>query len=178
VRYSAPYGGYALLTQLGQSEAMSNYIRPKHPGATVYLTICLAEPGSDLLLREVEALRQAVRLTQSARPFRIDAWVVLPDHMHCVWTLPPGDAELGARVGQIKATFSKGLPPGILRPSHIRRREKGIWQRRFWEHHPRSPEEVRFCIRSCWMDPVRHGLVREVSDWPFSSWHRDHALAA
>jgi putative transposase len=157
---------------------MSNYIRPKHPGATVYLTICLAEPGSDLLLREVEALRQAVRLTQSARPFRIDAWVVLPDHMHCVWTLPPGDAELGARVGQIKATFSKGLPPGILRPSHIRRREKGIWQRRFWEHHPRSPEEVRFCIRSCWMDPVRHGLVREVSDWPFSSWHRDHALAA
>jgi putative transposase len=157
---------------------MSNYIRPKIPGASVFLTVCLAEQGSDLLLREIEALRHAVRLTRSTRPFQIDAWVVLPDHMHCVWTLPPGDADYGGRIGQIKAMFSKRLPPGNLRPSHIARREKGIWQRRFWEHHLRKPDDFRLCVQSCWMDPVRHGLVRDVRDWPFSSWHRDHALAA
>lgn len=105
---------------------MSNYIRPKIPGASVFLTVCLAEQGSDLLLREIESLRHAVRLTRRTRPFQIDAWVVLPDHMHCVWTLPQGDADLGGRVGQIKATFSKHLPPGKLRSSHVARREKGI----------------------------------------------------
>ncbi len=76
-----------------------------------------------MLVREIEALRHAVRVTRLKRPFRIDAWVVLPDHMHCVWTLPEGDADFGGRMGQIKATFSKALPEGRLRSSHILRRE-------------------------------------------------------
>ncbi|MFN6925405.1 MAG: REP-associated tyrosine transposase [Tabrizicola sp.] len=88
---------------------MSNYLRPKVPGASVYLTVTLAERGSDLLVREIEALRHAVRVTRLRRPFQIDAWVVLPDHMHCVWTLPEGDADYSGRMGQIKATFSKAL---------------------------------------------------------------------
>jgi putative transposase len=154
---------------------MSNYQRPNVPGATVFLTVTLAEKGSDLLLREIAALRDAVRVTRERRPFRIDAWVVLPDHMHCVWTLPAGDADLGGRVGQIKAGFSRVLPEGRLRASHILRREKGIWQRRFWEHHVRSDQEFDACVRYCWANPVRHGLVRDVKDWPYSSWHRDGA---
>lgn len=152
---------------------MSNYVRPKVPGATVFFTVTLAIRGSDLLVREVDALRHAVRLTREARPFRIDAWVILPDHMHCVWTLPEGDADYCGRMGQIKAGFSKALPEGRRRSSHISRREKGIWQRRFWEHHVRNAEDFSACVQYCWVNPVKHGLVQEVKDWPYSSWHRD-----
>jgi putative transposase len=157
---------------------MSTYVRPKVPGATVYLTVFLAERGSDLLVREIEALRHSVRVTRLKRPFQIDAWVVLPDHMHCVWTLPEGDADFGGRMGQIKATFSKALPEGRVRPSHVLRREKGIWQRRFWEHHVRNGQDLAGCVRYCWDNPVKHGLVSVVKDWPYSSWHRDAGAAA
>lgn len=88
---------------------MSNYIRPRCPGASVFFTVTLAERGSSLLTREIEALRSAVRLTRASRWFGIDAWVVLPDHMHCVWTLPEGDADYSVRMGAIKARFSMGL---------------------------------------------------------------------
>ena len=152
---------------------MPNYVRPKVTGATVFFTVAMAVRGSDLLVREVEALRRAVKATRMARPFRIDAWVVLPDHMHCVWTLPEGDADYSGRMGQIKAGFSKALPAGKLRSSHASRREKGIWQRRFWEHHVRNDEDFSACVRYCWTNPVKHGLVRELKDWPYSSWHRD-----
>jgi putative transposase len=157
---------------------MSNYLRPKVPGASVYLTVTLAERGSDLLVREIEALRHAVRVTRLKRPFQIDAWVVLPDHMHCVWTLPEGDADYGGRMGQIKAGFSKALPEGRLRSSHVLRREKGIWQRRFWEHHVRNEQDFAGCVQYCWANPVKHGLVRDLKDWPYSSWHRDVGAAA
>jgi putative transposase len=157
---------------------MLNYLRPKVPGATVFFTVALAMRGSDLLVREVEALRHAVRLTRAVRPFRIDAWVILPDHMHCVWTLPEGDADYGGRMGQIKAGFSKALPEGRLRSSHIIRREKGIWQRRFWEHHVRNAEDFSACVQYCWGNPVKHGFVADLKDWPYSSWHRDVGAAA
>lgn len=152
---------------------MSNYVRPKLPGATVFFTEALANRGSDFLVREVEALRHSVRVTRLKRPFRIDAWVVLPDHMHCVWTLPEGDTDFGGRIGQIKAGFSRALPEGWLRSSHIVRREKGIWQRRFWEHHVRDEQDFSACVQYCWINPVKHGLVQDVKDWPYSSWHRD-----
>ena len=152
---------------------MSRYVRPKAPGATVFLTICAEERGSDVLVRDVGLLRQAVRETLATRPFHIDAWVVLPDHMHCVWTLPEGDADLGGRVGKMKALFSRALPVGPVRRSHVLRREKGIWQRRFWERHLRDEGEYVEAVRYCWENPVRHGLVREVGEWPYSSWHRD-----
>jgi putative transposase len=152
---------------------MPNCIRPKQAGASVFFTVALAERGSQLLIREIETLRAAVRQTRTTRPFRIDAWVVLPDHMHCVWTLPPDDADYSGRMGQIKAAFSKALPAGDLRASHIVRREKGIWQRRFWEHHARSDADFDACVEYCWDNPVKHGLVQDVADWPYSSWHRD-----
>ena len=74
---------------------MSQYLRPKRPGATVFFTVGLAQRGSDVLVQEIAALREAVRATRAERPFAIDAWVVLPDHMHCVWTLPAGDSGYG-----------------------------------------------------------------------------------
>jgi putative transposase len=114
-----------------------------------------------------------VRETRAERPFRIDAWVVLPDHLHCLWTLPEGDAEYSVRWRLIKSRFSRGLPAGPLRQSHEHRQERGIWQRRFWEHHIRGEAELSAHIRYCWWNPVKHGLVERPEDWAFSSVHRD-----
>ncbi len=152
---------------------MSRYQRPKIPGAMVFFTVALADRRSDLLVREVGMLRQAVRATRAERPFAIDAWVVLPDHMHCVWTLPEGDADFSVRWSIIKARFSRAMPPVERRRSHEARREHGIWQRRFWEHHIRDEADYRAHVRYCWINPVKHGLVERPEDWPYSSYHRD-----
>ena len=153
---------------------MPNYKRPKVPGATVFFTVTLAERGTSLLVDQVGALRQAVRATRLDHPFYIDAWVVLPDHLHAVWTLPPEDHDFATRWRVIKARFSRQVPEGLRRPSHIRRRERGVWQRRYWEHHIRDPADWQNHVAYCWNNPVKHGLADEPSDWPFSSWHRDH----
>lgn len=112
---------------------MSRYLRPRRPGATIYFTVALAARGAETLTHEVEALRHAVRMTRADRPFDIDAWVVLPDHLHCIWTLPKGDSDYSTRWGAIKARFSRALPEGHMRSSHMIRREKAIWQRRYWD---------------------------------------------
>lgn len=120
---------------------------------------------------EVTLLREAVRRTRAERPFRIDAWVLLPDHLHCVWTLPPGDCDYATRWRLIKARVSRALPPGPLRPSHRRRGERGLWQRRFWEHHIRGEAEHAALLGYCWHNPVKHGLVAAPRDWLYSSIH-------
>ena len=152
---------------------MPNYLRPRVCGATIFFTVSLAEPGSDLLVREVARLRESVRATRAARPFAIDAWVVLPDHLHCVWTLPEGDADFSTRWGAIKGRFSRGLRAGRMRSSHEARREKAVWQRRFWEHHIRGETDFVAHVRYCWENPVKHGFVERPEDWPYSSVHRD-----
>ena len=93
---------------------MSNYIRPKIAGACIFFTVTLANRRSELLTREIAALRAAVRRTKAERPFTIEAWVVLPDHMHCVWTLPENDHDFSTRRSVIKARFSRPCP---LRPA-------------------------------------------------------------
>jgi putative transposase len=136
--------------------------------------VALADRGSDLLIREVDALRDAVRRTRVERPFGIDAWVVLPDHLHCVWRLPDDDADFSTRWKVIKARFSRAMPACKRRPSHEARREHGIWQRRYWEHHIRDDRDWDAHVRYCWDNPVKHGFVSDPSQWPFSSWHRDN----
>lgn len=98
---------------------MSSYLRPRIPGASVFFTVTLADRGSRTLVEHVEALRNAVRVTRSERPFQIEAWVVLPDHIHAVWTLPENDADYSVRWRLIQARFSQGLPLGSLRRSHV-----------------------------------------------------------
>lgn len=153
---------------------MSRYIRPRIPGATVFFTVCLADRTSSLLVSHVDLLRHSVWLTRRERPFTIDAWVVLPDHLHCVWTLPEYDADYGTRWSIIKARFSRAMPFTPRRTSHCRRREHGLWQRRFWEHHLRTGDARLEAITYCWNNPVKHGLVDSPDAWPYSSWHRDH----
>ena len=176
---------------------MSNYIRPKQRGATVFFTVTLATRGTDILTREIEALRQAVRATRAERPFAIDAWVVLPDHMHCVWTLPQTDSDFSTKMGAIKARFTRavagrvgfhptntggflkdgneavGWNPTLRSASKIAKQDGKIWQRRFWEHHIRDEADYRAHLRYCWINPVKHGLVEHPRDWPFSTWHRN-----
>ena len=155
---------------------MANYIRPTATAQSIFFTVALAARGDDLLLREIERLRQAVRVTRAERPFVIEAWVVLPDHLHAIWTLPPGDDDYATRWRLIKSRFSFGLPKGPLRASHIARQERGIWQRRFWEHHMRNSEDHAAHMRFCWTDPVKHGLVIEPADWAYSSFNHTRAL--
>ena len=152
---------------------MSNYLRPQVTGARVFFTVALAARGSQVLVDHVERLRGAVQTTRAERPFAIDAWVVLPDHLHCVWTLPDGDADFSTRWRLIKSRFSRGLPKGRLRHSHVNRSERGIWQRRFWEHHLRDETDYRAHVRYCWINPVKHGLVERPEEWPYSSVHSD-----
>lgn len=152
---------------------MSEYRRLRVPGAAVFFTVCLAERGSSVLVDEVVRLRAAVRATMVERPFGIMAWVVLPDHLHAVWRLPEGDSDYSTRWRLIKSRFSRGLPKGNVRASHDLRFERGLWQRRFWEHHLRSAVDVEAAIRYCWINPVKHGFVDAPEQWPYSSVHRD-----
>lgn len=107
-------------------------------------------------------------------PIRCAAMVILPDHIHAVWTLPPQDADFSRRWQKIKGRFTHAT--GLKGPqtrSMTEKREAGLWQRRFWEHMIRDAEEERRAIAYCLADPVRHGLVGDAADWPFSTLHRD-----
>ena len=167
---------------------MPRYIRPDATGATVFFTVCLAARGSDLLVREVDRLRAAVRATRAERPFDAVAWVVLPDHMHCIWSLPAGDRDYPTRWGAIKARFSMDMgragftPPapvgcrnGGVNPALRRKGEVGLWQPRYWEHHIRDAADLAAHVRHCWMNPVMHGLVAVPEAWPYSSFRKDRA---
>ena len=107
-------------------------------------------------------------------PFTIDAMVVLLDHIHAVWTLPSGDADFSLRWRLIKIDFAKATPKTERRsPVRVARGERAIWQRRFWEHLIRDEEDFRRHVEYCYINPVKHGLVARVRDWPHSSFHRD-----
>ncbi|WP_209120771.1 REP-associated tyrosine transposase [Parasedimentitalea maritima] len=152
---------------------MSRYLRPRAPGATLYFVVCLAQRGSTLLIDEIDALRGAVGLTRRQQPFHVDAWVVLPDHMRCIWTLPAGDCDFSTRWRQIKTRFSRAVPRQITSASQLARRERGIWQRRFWEHHIRNPQVYWQHMDLCRDAPVKLGLVEKSADWPYSSFASD-----
>jgi REP element-mobilizing transposase RayT len=120
---------------------MPNYRRFRVPGGTYFFTVNLLERRLDLLVRHIDLLREAVRVTRCERPFHIGAWVVLPDHMHCVWTLPPGDDDFSTRWKAIKIRFVQKIP-AVERRSKVRanKGERAIWQRRFWEHAIRNEQ--------------------------------------
>src|SRR4051812_17598788 len=155
---------------------MPNYCRAFVPGGCWFFTANLLDRRSDLLTQKIAALREATRRTRERHPFRIDAFVVLPDHIHTIWSLPFGDADFSRRWRLIKIEFSKSIPrTERLSKTRRVRGERGIWQRRFWEHLIRDDEDYRRHVEYCYINPVKHGFVRRVCDWPFSSFHRDVA---
>jgi putative transposase len=150
---------------------MPDYRRMHIPGGTYFFTVALRDRRAEWLVTEIEALRAAVRATRTRHPFHIDAWVVLPDHMHCLWTLPPDDSDFPRRWMMIKAEFSKSMPPtGDRPPSLVRKRERGVWQRRYWEYHIRDDRDYAAHMDYIHFNPVKHGLAETPEAWPYSSF--------
>jgi putative transposase len=153
---------------------MSSYRRVFAPGATYFFTVSAAARGSALLTRHIDALRAAHAATLREHPLRVDAMVVLPDHLHAVWTLPDGDADFPLRWRKLKARFTRAVGGTYRRsPSKEARGERGLWQRRNWEHVIRDRADYARHVEYCWHDPVRHGLAARARDWPHSSFHRE-----
>lgn len=152
---------------------MSNYRRHRLEGGSYFFTVNLRDRRSGLLTAEIAALRQAVQATRRERPFRIEAWVVLPDHLHCVWTLPAGDADFPARWQAIKARFSRRVKTAApVRESLLRKRDAGVWQRRYWEHAIRDERDFAAHVDYVHFNPVKHGLVETAAAWPYSTFRR------
>ena len=152
---------------------MTNYRRLHTPGATWFFTVNLADRRSSLLVERIDILREALRYVQARHPFRIEAMAVLPDHLHAVWTLPPGDAAYPMRLRLLKSWFSRHIPEGERRrDSRVDKGERGIWQRRYWEHQVRDERDLERCVDYVHFNPVKHGHVACVGDWPYSTFHR------
>jgi putative transposase len=152
--------------------SMPDYRRNRIPGATYFFTVNLRDRRSDLLVTHIDALRGAVREVRRILPFHIDGWVVLPDHMHCLWTLPEGDSDFPERWRRIKAAFTQALPEAEKSPVKRRTGDRGIWQRGYWEHTIRDERDYAAHMDYIHFNPVKHGVAESPGDWPFSSFRR------
>jgi len=152
---------------------MRTYIRNKSKGGTYFFTVNLAERhNNDLLIANVDILRQAFRQTKQQHPFIIEACVILPEHLHCIWRLPEGDNDFSKRWRLIKTYFSKNIRVNErISNSRKRKKERGIWQRRFWEHLIRDEKDYQNHVDYIHYNPVKHGYVQQAKDWPYSSFH-------
>jgi putative transposase len=153
---------------------MPNYRRAFIPGGCWLFTVNLLDRQQTLLVDHIETLRTAVDATRRSFAFEIDAFVVLPDHLHAILSLPQGDSDFSVRWRLIKNRFARTLPKRE-RLSAVRaaRNERGIWQRRFWEHLIRDEADFERHVEYCYINPLKHGHVTRVCDWPYSSFHRD-----
>jgi putative transposase len=138
---------------------MPNYRRLFIPGGSYFFTVNLQNRGSLLLTERIDLLRNAVRHTRRSMPFEIDAWVVLPDHMHCMWKLPSGDDDFPARWRSIKLGFSFALRPSAQ-----------IWQRGYWEHALRDEPDWAAHMDYVHFNPVKHGYTHAPGLWRYSTF--------
>ena len=152
---------------------MSHYRRPHLAGASYFFTVALADRRSDLLVSHIDELRHAYRHVQSQHPFSTIALCVLPDHLHAIWRMPADSGDFSLRWRLLKTYFSRHFPAAVDRSSSkIRQGEKGIWQRRYWEHQLRDDDDLQRHVDYIHFNPVKHGLVSRACDWPYSSFHR------
>ena len=152
------------------------YRRTKISGRTYFFTLVtynrqpfLCNPAN------VELLRQAFRYTIQRHPVDIDAFVLLPDHIHCIWTLPEDDHNYSMRWRLIKSYFSRYCQDGyhdVVSESRQSKQERAFWQRRFWEHLIRDDRDYAKHVEYIHYNPVKHGLVTAPKDWKYSSFHR------
>jgi len=152
---------------------MTTYRRLFIPGGTYFFTVALADRSSSLLTERIDDLRAAYRYAHDRHPFETVAMVVLPEHIHCIWTLPEDDADYPTRWRLLKTAFSRRIP--ALEPrsnSRQAKHERGIWQRRYWEHAVRDEEDLLRHVDYIHFNPVKHGYVGRVGDWPYSTFPR------
>lgn len=157
---------------------MSRYRRANTAGGTYFFTVVAYRRQPVLCDAAIRAaLCEAVLSVRRTKPFSVDAWVLLPDHLHCVWTLPDGDADFSGRWSLIKSRVSRAVGLQYRRAewmnaSKLKHREATIWQRRFWEHCILDGNDFRRHVDYLHFNPVKHGLVSRVADWPYSTFHR------
>ena len=157
---------------------MPVYRRARVQGGTFFFTVVTYQRQNILLDEPVrQALRFAVHETRKILPFHIDAWVLLPDHLHCVWTLPDGEENYSLRWSLIKQSVSRRCATAYgdkaaLSQSRQKRRESPFWQRRFWEHQIRDDADFGRRVDYIHWNPVKHELVTKVAAWPYSTFHR------
>jgi putative transposase len=152
---------------------MTDYRRNFLAGGAYFFTVNPADRRLRLLTEQIEGLCTAFREISGQHPFKIDGMVVLPDHLHTVWTLPEGDDDFVTRWRLIKSTFSRSLPAGeLISKSRAAKGERGIWQRRCWGHAIRDTSDFAGHVDTIHINPVKHRLVTRVKDWPYSSFHR------
>ena len=157
---------------------MRRYIRSDTPGATYFFTLTLRDRSARWLVDHVTELRACVAEVKARHPFEIEAMVVLPEHLHALWRLPVDDADFSTRWMLVKQGFTRQLcDAGVLDEAGAQARgvkgERGLWQRRFWEHLVRDEADYARHVEYCYINPLKHGLVTRVRDWPHSSFHRD-----
>jgi REP-associated tyrosine transposase len=150
---------------------MVRYRRNFVPGGTYFFTVTVADRRSHALVDHIGALRAAFRVARRERPFTIDAVVILPDHLHAIFTLPPDDPDFSDRCRRTKGHFSSHMiAAGIFMKRHPNG-EYDLWQRRFWEHTIRDEDDFARHVDYIHFNPVKHGLVSRVCHWPHSSFH-------
>ncbi len=148
------------------------YRRAKTAGASYFFTVNLADRQSDLLQKRINDLRLITNKTKQVHPFVIEAMVVLPEHIHAIWRLPEGDADYPMRWSLIKSGFSRKIEKTeYIRLSRENKRERGIWQRRYWEHQIKDDGDFERHVDYIHYNPVKHGYVKRAIDWPFSTIH-------
>jgi putative transposase len=157
---------------------MSRYRRASAAGSTYFFTV-VAYRRQPILCNETvrNALRTAIETVRTSRPFVINAWVLLPDHLHCMWTLPDDDADFSTRWMIIKRAVSLACREDFRRAdlmtaSKLKHRESTIWQRRFWEHQIRNEDDFARHVDYIHFNPVKHGHAQRAEDWPYSTFHR------
>jgi putative transposase len=152
--------------------AMVNYRRNLVRGGTYFFTVALANRRSAALVENLATLRQAFKKTRAEKPFEIDAIVILPEHLHAVITLPPADCDYAGRWRRVKGLFTRAMVNSGASIMRDARGEYQLWQRRFWEHTIRDDADFERHVDYIHFNPVKHGLVQKVADWPHSSFHR------
>ena len=156
---------------------LSDYRRCYVPGGSFFFTV-VTERRAGILANDLarDCLRDAIRHCQQRLPFRVDALVILPNHVHAIWTLPTDDFDYSKRWGIIKKYFTQtwlalGGTEQPVTASRLRYRRRGVWQRRFWEHALRDERDYQNHFDYLHFNQVKHGLVKNVMDWPYSSFH-------
>jgi putative transposase len=153
---------------------MTKFMHTSLPIESMFFTVRLQDPKSSLLVDQVDVLRQAIRVCRKSMPFEIAAAVILPARLHMIWILPRSDIDCAGRWRIIKSTFSRHCPKpdsSDLTLSMIKRREKGIWQRSFWQHDIRNQADYDLHEHLIIHAPVSEGLVTRPGDWALSSLH-------
>ena len=151
---------------------MVGYRRNFIPGGTYFFTVTLADRRSNALVDHIGALRSAFRAARRERPFTIEAVVILPDHLHAIFSLPSNDADFPGRWRRIKGHFSSALIDAGIEQKRRPNGDLALWQRRFWEHTIRDEKDFTRHVDYIHFNPIKHGMVPRVRDWPHSSFHR------